>query len=328
MGTCIGLDIGYSNVICGYGEAERSFCEVEVRPAQATPLKSLPGGAGLRQGEVVVDVDGEQWVAFAAPGRVQDGRELHEDYTGSQAYNALFKGALLLAAGEDDVIDRLVTGLPVSQALDPECVKRLTERMVGVHQVTGKRSIEVKSVKVVAQPIGTLTEVYCTGNHAEVIEESVVLIIDPGFFSVDWVLFDHREMVRNSSGSSLKAMSVLLDACNEEIAKDYGGIPGVEKIEHALQSGKDSIMLFGKKVIIAEYLEKAADRVIPAVMTEIKKGLRFLNGRAVDCVILGGGGAGIYERFVRGEFPEAQVLNADNSVCSNGVGFWRIAINA
>ena len=328
MGICVGLDIGYSNVICGHEAAGQSFCEVDVRPSQATPLRSLPGGAGLRPGEVVVDVDGEQWLAFAAPGRVQEGRELHEDYTASHAYSAMFKGALLLAAGDEDVVDRLVTGLPVSQALNAEYVAQLTSRMLGKHQVTKNRIIEVKSVEVVPQPIGTLTEVYCTGGQAEIIEESVVLIIDPGFFSVDWVLFDHKEMIPSSSGSSLKAMSVLLDACNEEIAHEFGGVPGVEKIEHALQSGKSTIMLYGKKVEIGVFLEKAADRVIPAVMTEIKKGLRFLNGRAVDCVILGGGGASIYERFVRQEFPEAVVLKPENSVSSNAVGFWRIAADS
>ncbi len=256
----------------------------------------------------------------------EDGRELHEDYTGSDAYKALFKGALLLAAGEEDVIDRLVTGLPVSQARDKNYVESLKARMIGTHQISAKRSIEVKSVEVVAQPIGTLTEVYCGGEDAEVVEESVVLVIDPGFFSVDWVLFDHRELVATSCSSSLKAMSVLLEACNEEIAKDYGGIPGVEKIEHALQSGKETIMLYGKKVAIAEYLDKAANRIIPSVMTEIKQGLRFLKGRAIDCVILGGGGAALYEGFARQEFPEAKVLKPLNSVSSNAQGFWRIAI--
>lgn len=326
MGTFVGLDIGYSNVISAHGTPDVDACDVVIRPAQATPLNSFPGDAGLREGEVVVDVDGEQWVAFAAPGRAQGGRELHEDYTASAAYKALFKGSLLLAAGEDDVIDRLVTGLPVSQARDKSYVDSLKARMVGTHQISAKRSIEVKSVEVVAQPIGTLTEIYCGGEHAEMVEESVVLIIDPGFFSVDWVLFDHRELVATSSNSSLKAMSVLLEACNEEIAKDYGGIPGVEKIEHALQSGKETIMLYGKKIQIAEYMEKAASRIIPAVMTEIKQGLRFLKGRAVDCVVLGGGGASVYERFARQEFPEAQVLKPKNSVSSNAEGFWRIAI--
>lgn len=327
MGNVLGLDIGYSNVIAVFGNVDGQP-ESIIRPSQAVPLSVLPGDSGLRAGEVVVEVNGASWVAFAAPGRVQEGRELHEDYTSSHAYEALFKGALLHAAGDNDVIDCLVTGLPVSQARDKGYVETLIKRMTGTHRITPKREVTVKRVEVVAQPIGTLTEIYCNSDAtevAEVIEESVSIIIDPGFFSVDWVLFDHRELVVNSSSSSLKAMSVVLEACSEEIAKDHGGIPGVEKIEHALQSGKSYILVYGRKVELAEYLERAAERVIPSVFIEIKQGLRFLKGRAIDCVILGGGGASLYEPFARKEFPDALVVKPINSVKSNAEGFWHIA---
>lgn len=324
MPNFLGLDIGYSNVIGVHGDGDGkpgSF----IRPSQAAPLSSIPGDAGLREGEVLVDVDGEQWVAFAAPGRVQEGRELHEDYTQSPAYKALFRGALLYAAGDSDVIDVLVTGLPVTQARDDKYVQGVIQTMTGVHQVAPKRSIEVKSVVVVAQPIGTLTDIYCHSEHSDVVEESVSLIIDPGFFSVDWVLFDHKELVAQSSSSSVNAMSVLLQACNEEVARDHGGIPGVEKIEHALQTGKNFILMFGRKVELAPYLKKASDRVIPGVFTEIKQKLRFLKGRAIDCIILGGGGAALYEEYAKAEFPESLVIKPEDSVASNAIGFFNIA---
>lgn len=324
MANFLGLDIGYSNVIGVFGDGVDQY-ETIVRPSQAAPLDAIPGDSGLRAGEVLVEVDGVQWVAFAAPGRVQEGRELHQDYTQSPAYKALFRGALLHAAGDSDVIDVLVTGLPVSQSRDDKYVQGLIETMKGAHQVTPKRCIEVKSVVVVAQPIGTLTDIYCSSEHADVVEESVSLIIDPGFFSVDWVLFDHKELVAQSSSSSVKAMSVLLQACNEEIAKDHGGIPGVEKIEHALQTGKTFILMFGRKVELAEYMKRAADRVVPGVFTEIKQTLRFLKGRAVDCVILGGGGANVYESYAKVEFPESLVIKPSDSVKSNAVGFYNIA---
>lgn len=326
MSTFLGLDIGYSNTIGTFGDGvgqPESF----VRPSQAAPLASIPGDSGLRAGEVLVDVNGEPWVAFAAPGRVQEGRELHEDYTSSEAYQALFKASLLHAAGSGDVIDVLVTGLPVTQARDESYVGALVETMTGTHRISTKREVTVKSVVVVAQPIGTLTDIYCTSDSADVVEESVSLVLDPGFFSVDWVLFDHRELVAQSSSSSVKAMSVLLQACNEEIGLEQGGIPGVEKIEHALQSGRSYILMFGRKVELDVYLKRAADRVIPAVLGEIKQSLRFLRGRAIDCVILGGGGASIYEEYARSEFPESLVIKPTNSVKSNANGFYIIAMS-
>ena len=320
MQRFLGLDIGYSNVIGVYGHGDSEFQSFQ-GPAQAAPLNCLPGDAGLRAGEVIVSVGDTQWVAFASPGRVQEGRELHEDYTATDAYEALFKASLLHAAQEGDTIHRLVTGLPVNQARDENYVEQVRRRMLGRHKVSLKREINVEHVQVVAQPLGTLTDIYCNTEHGAVLEQSLTLVIDPGFFSVDWVVFDHQELVAKSSGSSLKAMSVLLDACNEEIAKDNGGVPGVEKIEHALQTGNDYIYLFGQKVILDNYLRLAADRVIPGVFTEIKQGLRFLRGRTVDCVVLGGGGANTYERFARNEFPESLVIRPENSVRSNADGF-------
>lgn len=75
MSTFLGLDIGYSNTIGTFGDGVGQS-ESFVRPSQAAPLASIPGDSGLRAGEVLVDVNGEPWVAFAAPGRVQEGREL------------------------------------------------------------------------------------------------------------------------------------------------------------------------------------------------------------------------------------------------------------
>jgi len=81
MSTFLGLDIGYSNTIGTFGDGvgqPESF----VRPSQAAPLASIPGDSGLRAGEVLVDVNGEPWVAFAAPwkgpGRSGAARGLHQ----------------------------------------------------------------------------------------------------------------------------------------------------------------------------------------------------------------------------------------------------------
>ncbi|MCC9289576.1 ParM/StbA family protein [Pseudomonas aeruginosa] len=324
MGNALGLDIGYSNVIAVFGSGD-GHPESITRPSLAAPLSVLPGHSGLRAGEVIVEVDGAPSVALAAPRRVQDGRELLEDYTSSHAYEALFKAALLHGAGDIDVIDCLVTGLPVSQPRDKGYVEALVQRMTGTHRNTPKREVTDKRVELVAQPIRTLTENYCNSDASEDIEESVSISIDPGFISVDWVVFDQRELVVNSCSSTLKAMSVVLEACYEEIANDHGGNPGVEQIEHALHSGKSYILIYGRKVQLAEYLVRAAERDIPSVITENKQGLRFLKARAIVCVILGGGRASLYEPIARKEIPDALVVMPVNSVKSNAEGYWHNA---
>jgi plasmid segregation protein ParM len=49
-----------------------------------------------------------------------------------------------------------------------------------------------------------------------------VPVIDPGFFSVDWVVIAHRDWHRQSPGTSLNASSVVLEEAARRMAKDHG----------------------------------------------------------------------------------------------------------
>ena len=53
----------------------------------------------------------------------------------------------------------LVTGLPVSQFMNPELREALKKRLEGEHQITLKRSVTVKSVVVVPQPAGAYMDI-------------------------------------------------------------------------------------------------------------------------------------------------------------------------
>ncbi|MNC46295.1 hypothetical protein D3C76_912430 [compost metagenome] len=78
--------------------------------------------------------------------------------------------------------------------------------MVGVHKIAPHREIEVKAVEVVAQPVGTMRAIYSHYDDAELFDESRVLVLDLGFFSVDWVVFNRSDIVIDSSDSALEAM--------------------------------------------------------------------------------------------------------------------------
>jgi plasmid segregation protein ParM len=68
---------------------------------------------------VIVAVDGQRRAATVEPTRFEGWqRSLHADYAATPAYRALVKAALVLA--DHRFVERLVTGLPVEQARDPE----------------------------------------------------------------------------------------------------------------------------------------------------------------------------------------------------------------
>ncbi len=318
----VGLDIGYSNLVVVHG-TNRDNLKTEVLPAGAGPLDLLPqqikGGEGS---SLQVLIDNEKWAAGVEPERLQGwDRELHEDYPSTKAYSALFKAALLLTGQEK--IDRLVTGLPVNQYTDSKRVSELVARLKGTHTVTPKRTVHVEDVMVVPQPTGAFIDAATTAdrNLVEIMDEGRVLVIDPGFFSVDWVLFSEGEVRIKSSGTSLKAMSVLLDEMDTRIQDHHGASVGLDLLEKAIRAQRKSILLLGQRINLEEYWKQACSHVAPNALVPLRQSMRE-EGLNVDVVILAGGGAEAYKEAAEEIFPKAKIQVSTDSVQSNGRGFW------
>ncbi|EPJ7982447.1 ParM/StbA family protein [Pseudomonas aeruginosa] len=317
-----GLDIGYSNVKMAYGYAGDEP-ETLVRPAQAAPLRMVKGDETPQAGEYLVYVNDEPWLAFLAPDRINAKRELHADYPASDAYKALFLASLAAACKNGQDVDMLVTGLPVSQAADKVKVDALKERLIGDHQIAPKTTVSVKAVSVVPQPAGTLYDIYSTHEDAELFNESNVLVLDPGFFSVDWVLYQSGSMNKESSGTTLEAMSTMVQTINSEIQVDFGGEgPGVAKVENILQTGKDYFVARGSRVQIAPYILRAQEKIAPLALKSMQQSLRFLDGEGISFILVGGGGSGFYKDAAMDLYPNAKVITSDNPVISNACGFF------
>jgi plasmid segregation protein ParM len=319
----LGIDIGYSNLKLAYGE-QGGEPKVLLRPAGAAPADRLGEkiGGGENEDFLRVLVNGSPFVAGLSPDRAELwSRELHEDYPSTDSYRALFHAGLLLS--ELDQIDLVVTGLPVNQYLNPELRERLSGQMQGEHQITPRRKITITKVKVVPQPVGGFVDYVWSLPDAAEIEDSRVLVLDPGFFSVDWVLISNGELRRQSCGTSLEASSVILDEAARLIAEDFGGNVGRERIEHTLRNGHAQVRLFGERIDVAPYLKRSADKVGPIVTTRLRESLRKENTSA-DMVLLVGGGAGFFESAVKDAFPQLKVTTSEAPVFANARGFWRM----
>jgi hypothetical protein len=88
----------------------------------------------------------------------------------------------------------------------------LADQLTGTHQVTRKRQIRIKSVKVVPQPLGAYLDLVYTLDDPDLLADSRVLVIDPGFFSVDWVVIEQAALHQSLSGTSQMATSMILEA--------------------------------------------------------------------------------------------------------------------
>ncbi len=319
----LGIDIGYSNLKLAFGK-RGSEPKVLLRPAGAAPADRLGEKITGKKDEdfLRVVVNGTPFVAGLSPDRAELwSRELHEDYPSTESYRALFHAGLLLS--ELEHIDILVTGLPVSQYLNQDLRNRLQSLMAGEHQVTPRRRITVENVKVVPQPVGGFVDHVWNLKDSSEFEESRVLVVDPGFFSVDWVLISNGELRRQSCGTSLEASSVILDEAAKLLANDFGGNVGRERLENAIRQNQTEVRLFGEKIDITPYLKMAANKIGPIVTARLRESLRKENAGA-DIALLVGGGAGFFESAVKEAFPQLKVFTPASPVFANARGFWRM----
>ena len=321
----VGLDVGYSNLKVAAGEAG-SIPQVVVRPSGAAPADRLGERITTRSSPpdgIYVEVRGERWVAAVEPTRLEGWqRPLHEDYAASPAYEALAKAGLVLA--DYRRVDQLVTGLPVSQAREPRRREALRRLLVGRH-ATALGDVEVDHVRVVPQPIGAFVDLVWSAPDAEMldrIETGTVLILDAGYYSIDWAVIVAGELRRGASGTSLEAMSVLIDRVAALLAEPHGGRPEPQRVEAALRAGRDHVLLLGQRLPLAPVLERAAPDACGLALEALRQALRREVSN-VDLVLLTGGGARIYGEPARALFPGAVVHVAHDPVTANARGFFR-----
>ena len=327
MTVCMGLDIGYSNLkfsISNNNSVQESVC-----PAGAGPFTKLPGDfmkGSNRDDLIIVSLDDVQWGAGVDPDKFEDTvRVVEKDYMNTESYRALFYAALL-KSGADEV-DHLVTGLPVEQALDPIKVEQLTKKLQGEHQVTNAVTVNVKKVSVLPQPAGAYMH-YVSKSDVDLknIEDSKILVIDPGYFSFDWVVIDCGSVRKNSSGHNVLATSKIIDLMTQKIQMDYGS-PVPSRIENALRTGSVTIKVSGRDVSVTPYLEAAKGEIAQQAVQDLLNKMRNEDGEP-DIVIMAGGAAKYYTQFIKDKFATENFMCEDDSVLANARGFLYYAKSA
>ncbi len=316
----VGMDIGYSNLKVAYGDSKAGAPVTVLRPAGAAPADRFGHrmDGKLPDDFISVLVNGKEFVAGVSPDRAQIwNRSLHEDYSSTDSYLALFKAGLLLSGVRQ--IDALVTGLPVSQFMDDRKKKLLEKMMQGRHLITPGVTVEITAVKVVPQPVGGFIDFLM--NTEEDVEDANLLIVDPGFFSVDWVVVNNNVIRDHSSGTSLNACSVMLEEVSRQISQKFETKINVESIENAIRKNKSTVMVMGQRTELAPFLKSAREKIGPAVSEMVQQAVRN-EAKDVDLVVLVGGGANLYFDVIRQAFPRQKVLVSRDSVFSNCRGFW------
>ncbi len=315
----LGLDIGYSNLKAAYvsGGSGESLC----LPAGAGPVEARSVSLAGPQAEAVEVLVGGVKYAAGVPQAEFHGisRQLSDDYSSTNHYRALFHAALKLQGAAH--VDHLVTGLPVGQWKSQKERTKLIELMKGTHKIAEGLEVEVKSVEVIPQPLGSFfAAVEEFPELQEALMQSTTLVLDPGFYSFDYALIDRGKIVGDGCGNNCHAVSSYLEHVQGQLQNDGGGLVHLSDLEQQVREGNAAVYFGLKKVTLDPYFAKARQAIAGQAVKDAKNQLRTL-GRSVNAVILTGGGAADWKDEVGDAFPNAEIILPKNPVTANARGF-------
>jgi plasmid segregation protein ParM len=343
----LAADFGFGQVKLAWGGNGVDYTELVkpstvIRTSEAGVLQGVQGisaSAGVH-----VEVDGQRWLAWVDPNAFQRSRiERDEGTHRSSEYMALFH-ASLRACGASS-IDTLVVGLPVNLATDAVVVSELQSRFSGSHEVcvdsgAAKRTITVRDVKVLAQPMGAFLEVYARAKKAEdgLTQEDLgkrnILVYDPGYFSFDFCTIRRGMAAVRESGTSTDAMRAVIEAAKRRISQSLGAKVDVEQINDALrQIGRAphgsaaTVLVQGRELDVRAELLDAVAEVADRAVRDMRSKFNVVAGmsddrRAFDLVVGAGGGAQLFAPHIQAKIPDCTFIVLDSCEMGNVRGFF------
>lgn len=314
------LDLGFGNTKYVAGRLNGEFLSGSFPSlAPETSETTLGGTLIATRNTVKVDVNGKIYEVGPDAMQMQDkrdGRVLHKDYVLTDEYLALSRGALAMMAAP--VIDLLVVGLPVNAPKGRDAALR--DLLTGTHVINPTTTVIVKQVLVVSQPLGGFAHYAWENGKTNAFFEDINLIIDVGFFTLDWVVSNGVNLISKRCGGDEAGVSHYLERLGEELREKLElDDLNVNRLDEAVRRGY--VKAFGKRHDLAEYL--------PAGNNVINEGLNKLQSKVgavsdIDNIVLCGGGAKLYHPLVCERFPKHTVHIANDPAMSNAKGFYII----
>jgi plasmid segregation protein ParM len=321
--TVRAVDVGFGNTKFTLADStEIAGVRCDLFPSIAPQANSLQVGGGspiANLDTVCVEVKGVGYevgkdAEWAMPHSFT--RVLDPGFFRSDKYMALLRGALNYMNVEQ--IDLLVVGLPVEHAVNADTRKWLEAALTGEHPLPDQRGVRVKEVWVMAQPMGGFYFNAIQEGKLEAALASMNLLIDPGYFTLDWVTARGQKMIHRRSDSFRGGVSNYLGEIARQISAKYGGqITEYTRIDEALRTGQPFHR--ASKVIDLTPFLPAADAVVEAAVDALAKSVG--DGADIQSIVLVGGGATLFQAALRSKYPDHDIRLLDDPVFANVKGF-------
>ena len=311
------IDIGYGNTKYVAARSEREI-RCAMFPSLAPPASRLELSTGMitTRDTVAIEIEGIQYEV--GPGarlglKAHHTRILHGDYVNTPEYLALLRGALSYM--QVSQIDLLVVGLPVG--LMNGKAQGLAKRLKGRHPVGNGGEVEVRHVWTLAQPLGGFLDYAMGEGLYETLADQVNLIIDPGYYTVDWLTGLGIQAMPERTGSFAGGTHAILQTMARSVGEALGvAYADIDAIDRALPKGW--LRVGGKEIDLVPHRRPAQARIeeaVNAIANSVGDGLDVNN------IILVGGGARFYETAIRKRFPTPHLIVAPDPIFANVRGF-------
>lgn len=293
---------------------------------QASATSDLGSEVFQRRNTCVVEVNGVRFEVGKDALLALDAsynRTLDTGFAATDAYIALVRGAIYYMGV--DHIDLLMVGLPVNNV--EKMQKELEKRLIGPHKIpnprtpsgeNGDRTVNVAQVKVLAQPAGAFFDYSVQNNRFQRMVNETNLIIDPGYFTLDWVVAKGTKVITARSDAVSGGMSAILATMAEAISKKIGTqLTDYTAIDDAIRAGKNP-RFFGKEFDIKPYLPLGLEKArqsMSALATKVG------SSADIDNIIVAGGGAEYFKKLVEAKFANHTVQITHDPVFANVRGF-------
>jgi plasmid segregation protein ParM len=160
---------------------------------------------------------------------------------------------------------------------------------------------------------------FSSGKEDE-LKSQVNLMIDPGYYTLDWVLANGIRINPERSGASSGGMSACLNEIRKGIAADFDiNLSSVSEIDQALRTGRKVIKLDGRPVDL--------EKVIPYGKAKAREYVNELassvgNLTTVENIVVVGGGASFFMDALQ-EKLQREITVVPGSEFANVRGFLR-----
>ena len=155
-----------------------------------------------------------------------------------------------------------------------------------------------------AQPVGAYASFLRYKKNQGVTVGNNSLIVDVGFFTIDWVVVTGNQISDKRSGFTKGRMSVVMRAIMKALRAEHkitinAGL--AQQIEEALGTDNLTISIFGEKVDFTKYIEDARAEVAEHINVVVDT---VGSSQDISDIVLRGGGAKFFTPLFKKRYPK------------------------